>query len=80
MSPHPDPYAQLWWAFLIVVGFGAPETYWLLTRPRDTLSDVVWYWCGVRTGVPVWQWNVAHLALLGLLLWLVGHLGWGIWR
>ena len=69
-----------YWAAWLVVGFAVPETYALLTNSRNTLSDTVWSWFGVRTGMPIWQWNVLHIALLGFLVWLLGHMAFRIWR
>lgn len=71
---------RLYWLLWLVVGFGVPETYWLFANTKNTLSWTVWTWFGVREGVPVWQWSVAHLLLAVILLWLVGHLAFGIWR
>lgn len=71
---------QLYWAAWIVIGFVVPETWALLTNPRNTLSDTIWSWFGVKTGVPLWQWNVLHFALLGFLIWLLGHMAFRIWR
>lgn len=72
-------WAWYWLAWL-VVGFGVPETIALIHNPEDTLSDTVWSWFGVKTGMPIWQWNVLHIALLLFMIWLLGHMAFRIWR
>lgn len=69
-----------YWLLWIVVGFAVPETIALVRNPKDTLSDTVWSWFNVKTGMPIWQWNVLHVALLGFLIWLLGHMAFRIWR
>lgn len=71
---------RLYWLLWLAVGFVVPETYWLFVNTKNTLSWTVWGWFGVREGVPVWQWSVAHLLLAVILVWLLGHLAFGIWR
>lgn len=71
---------QWYWLTWLVVFFGVPEGYALFTNPKNTLSWTVWNWFGVRQGVPVWQWSVMHLLLAAVLVWLLGHLAFGIWR
>jgi hypothetical protein len=71
---------RLYWLLWLAVGFVVPETYWLLVNTKNTLSWTIWGWFGVREGVPVWQWSVAHLLLAVILVWLLGHLAFGIWR
>jgi len=72
---------QWYWAGWILVGFAVPETIALATgRYKDTLSETVWSWFGVRTGMPIWQWNVLHLLLLAFMVWLLGHMAFRIWR
>ncbi|MER5694964.1 hypothetical protein ACWDBO_31645 [Streptomyces mirabilis] len=71
---------RLYWLLWLAVGFVVPETYWLFVNTKNTLSWTIWGWFGVREGVPVWQWSVAHLLLAVILVWLLGHLAFGIWR
>ncbi len=71
---------QWYWALWLAVGFVVPETWALLTNPRNTLSDTVWKWFGVQEGVPIWHWSVLHFALLAFMIWLAGHFAWRIWR
>ncbi|WP_169317119.1 hypothetical protein [Actinacidiphila oryziradicis] len=70
---------QWYWAAWLVIGFLLPETWALLTGSRNTLSDTVWSWFGVREGVPIWQWNVLHLVLFAFMVWLLGHMAFRIW-
>lgn len=71
---------QVYWALWLVVGFLVPETWTLVTNPKNTLSDTVWSWASVKTGMPIWQWNVLHIALLLFMVWLLGHMAFRIWR
>ncbi len=71
---------QWYWLAWILGGFAAPETIALIRNPRDTLSETVWSWFGVKTGMPIWQWNVLHIALLAFMVWLLGHMAFRIWR
>lgn len=71
---------RLYWLVWLVIFFGVPETYWLFVNTKNTLSWTIWTWFGVHPGVPVWQWSVAHLLLGAVLVWLLGHLAFGIWR
>jgi hypothetical protein len=69
-----------YWLTWIIVGFGLPETMAVLTSPRNTLSDTVWHWFGVREGMPIWHWSILHIVLLLFMAWLFGHMVFGIWR
>lgn len=71
---------QIYWLLWLVGGFAVPETYALLTRPQNTLSDTVWGWFGVVTGEPMSRWSIQHYILLAFLLWLLGHMAFRIWR
>ncbi|WP_369387450.1 hypothetical protein AB5J72_07445 [Streptomyces sp. CG1] len=71
---------QPYWLAWRVVFFGTPETYALFTNTQHRLSWTIWAWFGVRQGVPVWQRSVMHLLLLAVLVRLLGHLTFGIWR
>ena len=71
---------QWYWLLWIIVGFTVPETAALVTNPRNTLSDTVWAWFDVKTGMPIWQWNVLHVTLLMFMVWLFGHMVFRIWR
>ena len=71
---------QIYWGTWIVAGFVIPETWALVSRKPNTLSDTVWHWFGVHQGVPIWHWSVLHLALLAFVVWLAGHFAFGIWR
>ena len=80
---HIPLYAKVYWSLLILVGFGVPEAYGLIKGNRGTLSEYVWWLIRVNPGQsvgPLTTWTFAHLAFLGLMLWLDGHFILGIWR
>ena len=64
-------WMSLYWAAWIVLGFGVPETWALLTRrPADTLSDQFWRLEQPFTGTPTWL-HVTVAAVLFGLYWLL---------
>jgi hypothetical protein len=77
-------YYWLFWAFL---GFGLPEAYGLVFNTKDTLS---WQFWGalehLNFGHPYdfsdWTWlhYLLGICLLIGMVWLFGHLVFGIWR
>lgn len=71
---------QWYWLLWLVVGFAVPETIALIQKPENTLSYTVWDWFGVKAGVPISHWTLLHFLLLLLLIWLIGHFAFGIWR
>lgn len=70
---------RIYWALWIVIGFMVPETI-ALVRGKGTLSDTVWHWFGVKTGVPITHWTVLHFALLAFMFWLFFHMVFRMWR
>ncbi len=78
-------YWLVWFIIAFPVGFLIPEVWALAKgRPEDTLSAAIWRMEQLVPGQPVWQWNAAHLlftsTFIVLVVWLVGHFGWGLWR
>ena len=75
-----------YWAVWAIVGFLAfivPELWAVFTgRYRDTLSATLWRVEKLGPGNPL-HWTFIHFSvvviLICLLVWLVGHFGWGIW-
>lgn len=75
----------LTWFAVSFTAFIVPETVALLRgRPQDTLSGAIWQMEQLVPGQGVWQWTAAHLlftsVFIVLVLWLIGHFGWGLWR
>jgi hypothetical protein len=73
------------WAGAVFVSFAAPEFWALATgHSENTLSQNLWRLEQFLPGQHVWQWSALHFliggALLVLLVWLIGHLVFGIWR
>lgn len=70
-----------YWAAWLLLGFGIPEGYALASkRPRNTLSDTVWHWFDVTPGpTPVYA-RLGTYILAAFLVWLLGHLAFGLWR
>lgn len=78
-------YWLCWFIASIVVAFLGPELYALFTgHPENTLSAQVWRLEQALPCQHVWQWTALHIliggVLLVLLVWLIGHLVFGIWR
>lgn len=78
---------QKWWAIWASVSFLSfivPELVAAFTDPRNTLSWTVWDLEGGSPGDSITKWTATHVlvggALLVVLLWLIGHLVFGIWR
>jgi hypothetical protein len=80
-------YALYWliWFGVLFVSFIVPELIALFSNPRNTLSWTLWNLEQVVPGShqPVWQWTALHVLIGGvlavLLVWLIGHLVFGIW-
>jgi hypothetical protein len=76
----------MWWFLLsFPLGFGVPETIALIrNRDNDTLSAAIWRLEAFVPGQSPWQWNAFHALFTGcftlVVLWLIGHFGWGLWR
>jgi hypothetical protein len=53
-------------------------------HPENTLSDNIWALEKLMPGESLWQWTAVHVlvggVLIVLLVWLIGHLVFGIWR
>jgi hypothetical protein len=71
-----------YWLVWVLLGFGLPETVALLRHNGGTLSATVWYLSRVDPGhaTPIWQWTFAHLLVFVLLVWLIFHFCWGLFR
>lgn len=73
------------WALVTFVSFIVPETIALFTNVKNTLSWQVWNLESTRPGggTQVGHWTAAHFlvggVLIVLLLWLIGHLVFGLW-
>jgi len=75
----------LCWFGATLVAFLVPELYALATgHGENTLSAQVWELEKITPGQHVWQWTALHVLIGGgltvVLLWLIIHLAWGIWR
>lgn len=72
------------WATVSFLTFLGPELYAGATDGRNTLSWTVWDFEGGNPGDPIGNWTSAHVLFGGtltiVLLWLIGHLVFGIWR
>lgn len=77
-------YWLLWFIVTFPVGFLIPELFAVCTDWRNTLSASIWDLEGMVPGQPLDKWGSAHIliggVLLVLLVWLIGHLVFGIWR
>lgn len=73
-----------WWASLSFLFFIVPELYAAFTNPQNTLSWTVWDVEGFQPGQPITAWTATHILIGGVLctvlLWLIGHLVFGLWR
>lgn len=71
------------WILFTVVSFGVLEGIALSITPKDTLSDTSWGWLGVVKGQDPLHWNAPHflaaVIMLGFMVWLFGHINFGIW-
>lgn len=69
-----------YWAGYLLIGFGVPETYALVSRhPEWTLSDTVWRWCNTSRGSTLAHWTAVHVFAAMFLTWLWFHLVLGWW-
>lgn len=72
------------WAVASFTSFLVPEVIALCTNARNTLSWTVWDFEGGVPGDPIGRWTSTHVLFGGMLvvvlLWLIGHLVFGIWR
>ena len=72
------------WATVSFLTFLGPELVAAFSDPRNTLSWTVWDFEGGQPGDPVDLWTSTHVLFGGILtvvlLWLIGHLVFGIWR
>lgn len=75
-----------YWIAWAALGFGVPEGYGLAVNTQDTLS---WQWWGIEHidfthPFDFAEWTPVHwatgLVLLTFVIWLGGHLVFGIWR
>jgi hypothetical protein len=70
-----------YWAIWLVIGFGAPEAYALVTKHYEwTFSDWIWRVFDVVPGQTLWQWKAAHYLLLVFMLWLFCHFVFALFR
>lgn len=73
------------WASTMFVSFAIPEFWALATHhPENTLSENFWRMEQFLPGQDFMHWTAIHY-LIGVtltvwLLWLIGHLVYGIWR
>lgn len=73
------------WFFASFVSFAIPEFWALATgHPENTLSENWWQLEQFLPGQDIMHWTAIHyllgITLLILLVWLIGHLVFGIWR
>ncbi|MEA5453313.1 hypothetical protein SPF06_01125 [Sinomonas sp. JGH33] len=72
------------WACGSFLTFLGPEIYALCTNVENTLSFTVWDLEGGQPGDPITKWTSTHVLFGGVLtvvlLWLIGHLVFGVWR
>jgi hypothetical protein len=73
------------WFSVLVTAFLGPELYALATgHSENTLSANVWRLEQSLPGENLWQWTALHVLIGGclavLLIWLLGHLVFGLWR
>lgn len=59
-------------AFLVIEGVALVNK-----QPGDTLSEHVWRWFRIKGKSP--SWTAARFGLLAFLVWLTGHLAFGLW-
>lgn len=82
-----NAWSKYWltWFFVSFVAFIVPEVWALITgHDENTLSENVWRLEKIPTGGSLWHWTALHVllggSLLVVLVWLIGHLVFGIWR
>jgi hypothetical protein len=73
------------WFTATIASFLVPELYALSTgHGENTLSAQVWKLEKIAPGQHVWEWTALHVLIGGLLavvlIWLLVHLVFGIWR
>lgn len=73
------------WLTATLTSFAIPEGWALTTgHPENTFSWQVWHVEHLTPGQPFWQWTAFHVLVGGsvfiALIWLAGHLLFGIWR
>jgi hypothetical protein len=78
-------YWLCWFIAFLPVSFLVPELYVLaIGQPENTLSANVWRLEQWLPGQNLWQWTALHVLIGGclavLLVWLLGHLVFGLWR
>jgi hypothetical protein len=75
-----------YWLIWAVIGFGVPEAYGLARNVQDTLS---WQFWGMehidfRHPFDFAEWTPAHWVIAcvfnAFVIWLDGHIAWGIWH
>lgn len=71
----PASWAWVWG----IVGAITYELAMLIMGQRGgALSHIVWWANAVDDGLYTWRWALVSGPLLGFLLWLVPHFGWGV--
>jgi hypothetical protein len=78
-------YWLCWFIFFVPVSFLIPELFELGTgHPENTLSANVWRLEKWMPGQDLGHWTALHVLVGGclavLLIWLLGHLVFGLWR
>lgn len=72
------------WAIVLFVSFIVPEVIGLVRNKAWTLSETLWRIEEMAPGQSVFKWQAAHFLIGGmlivLLVWLLGHLVFGLWR
>jgi hypothetical protein len=71
------------WFLVTFVTFIVPELWALFTNAKNTLSWTLWDLEQFLPGTSLWKWTALHFLIGGilvvLLVWLIGHLVFGIW-
>lgn len=82
-----DSWAAYWtaWFAVMLLTFGGPEAYALISgHPENTLSAKIWDLEDMLPGESPLAWSAIHallgFGLIALVVWLIGHLVFGIWR
>jgi hypothetical protein len=78
-------YWAIWFLVTFPVAFLVPELYAIFSgHPENTLSNQVWKIETFMPGQSIVNWTAMHVLVGGVLalvlLWLVGHFTFGLWR
>jgi hypothetical protein len=75
-----------WSIYWIIVWFGlgflVPEMYALFTDPKNTLSYQVWHLEGLdfENLFSIHTWTFGHFVVFALMIWLLMHFAFGLFR